>query len=123
MSKQHFGPIIAFMMLLLALEPDGYGQTSGTFGMMSPALVAQIQQLAELLQQRMAEGKLDDAQIQTELQQGNLAAVIRELGPESTALLDQIKATLQSQHSEDELNAMLQGLLATVPSPGNPAGP
>jgi hypothetical protein len=117
MAKPKPWIIVALLALFLGVEPHAHAQTSGALGAIPPALLHQIQQLAGLLQRNVAEGKLSDAQIQSELQQGNLAAVIHGLGPEAASLLEQIKTTLQSNYTELQLNAMLQGFLgSTSPS-------
>jgi hypothetical protein len=73
--------IVALIVLFLGLEPHAVAQKSGGLGAIPSALLPQIQQLASLLQRNVAEGKLSDAQIQSELEQGNLAALIHRLGP------------------------------------------
>lgn len=115
MAKPQAWIIVALILLFLGLEAHAHAQTSGALGAIPPTLLPQIQQLAGLLQRNVAEGKLSDAQIQRELQQGNFAAVIGRLGPEAAALLDHIKTILQSNYTQAELNGMLQSLLGVGP--------
>lgn len=115
MVKPKTSIIVSLIVLVLGLGLQSHAQTSGALGAIPPTLLPQIQQLAGLLQRNVATGKLSDAHIQRELQQGNLAAMIRSLGPEAANLLDQIKATLQSNYTEVELNVVLQGLLGSAP--------
>jgi hypothetical protein len=115
MAKPESSIIVALIVLFLGLEPHAVAQKSGGLGAIPSALLPQIQQLASLLQRNVAEGKLSDAQIQSELEQGNLAALIHRLGPEAASLLEQIKTTLQSNYTEVQLDGMLQGLVGSTP--------
>ena len=115
MAKPESWIIVALIVLFLGLEPHAHAQKSGGLGAIPSALLPQIQQLAALLQRNVAEGKLSDAQIQSELEQGNLAALIHGLGPEAASLLEQIKTTLQSNYTAVQLDGMLQGLVGSTP--------
>lgn len=114
MPKHQACMVISGIALCLALETYAQVPASGPLRILPEAVVPQVQRLAQLLQQNVAHGKLTDAQIQTELQQGNLAAMIQGLSSEAANLLDQIKTVLRSHYTEVELNAMLQGLLNTA---------
>lgn len=88
---------------------------SGAVGGLPPELVPKIERLAAILQQNIQNGTLSDARIQQELQGGDLAAVIRGLGPEPASLLDEISGTLKGRYSQDTLSVMLSGLMQQLP--------
>jgi hypothetical protein len=85
---------------------EGVGQVGG----LPSDLLPKIAQLAHILQQNIADGKLNEAQIQRELYQGDLAQVIRNLGPEASRLLDEISASLKGSDGEESLSSLLNGL-------------
>jgi hypothetical protein len=91
-------------------------QHAGALGALSPDLVSKIQQRAGLLQQRMADGRINDATIQQELQGGDVAGAIRGLGPDANRLLDEIKTSFQSHYSEESLALLLQLLMSSASS-------
>ncbi len=90
-------------------------QDAGSLGALSPDLVPKIRELAMIVQKKLADGQIDDATIQRELQGGDVGAVIRGLGPDANRLLDEIKASLQSNYSEESLALLLQVLTSSSP--------
>lgn len=93
--------------------PRGTNQLAAPGGVegLPPELAPKIERLAAILQQNIQNGVLSDARIQQELQSGDLAAVIRELGPEPASLLEEISGTLKGRYTQDALSAMLSGLM------------
>jgi hypothetical protein len=69
-----------------------------------------------LVQKKLADGQINDATLQRELQGGDVGAAIRGLGPDANRLLDEIKAALQSNYSEESLALLLQLLTSSSPS-------
>lgn len=61
-----------------------------------PELQKKLQQLSELLDQNIKEGKITDAQIQQQLMSGGLERTIRSLGPEANQLFDEINADMKN---------------------------
>ena len=112
--------VVALAFSLCLLSGLSFGQTSvedlkdaelGPLGVLPSDLLSKINQLALILQQNMNDGKLNDIQIQRELYDGNLAGVIKELGPEADRLLDDIRASFQANHNEESLSLMLHMLM------------
>jgi hypothetical protein len=91
-------------------------QDAGVLGALSPDLVSKIRELAMLVQKKLADGQINDATLQRELQGGDVGAAIRGLGPDANRLLDEIKAALQSNYSEESLALLLQLLTSSSPS-------
>ncbi|MGQ0811492.1 MAG: hypothetical protein ACT4OO_09750 [Nitrospiraceae bacterium] len=77
-------------------------------GAMPADLRGNIKRLAEILQQNLNEGKLTDAQIQQELQQGDLGSVVGGLSPEANKLLEEIRTSLQQNENSESLSLLLQ---------------
>jgi len=77
-----------------------------------PELHQKLQQLSELLDQNIKEGKITDAQIQQQLMSGGLERTIRSLGPEANQLFDEINADMKNGKGpgEDALMPLLGGL-------------
>ena len=90
-------------------------QEIGGLGQLSPDLLSKIRALAILVEKKQAEGQITDATLQRELQGGDPGAVIRGLGPDANRLLEEIKASLQSNYSEEALSVLLQALMGTAP--------
>lgn len=88
-------------------------QDAGALGALSPELVSKIRELAILVQKKMADGQIDHATLQRELQGGDAGAAIRGLGPDANRLLDEIKASFQSHYSEESLALLLQVLMGS----------
>lgn len=89
----------------------GIGQPrAGALESLPPDLLSKIQALAVLLQQKTAEGKINEATISRQLQSGDAAGMIRRLGPDAERLLNEIQDSFQSNFSEESLGVLLQAL-------------
>ena len=115
--------LVVFLMLIESpseaqIDVDGrMGQSNaGALGGLPPELISKIQALAVLLQQKTAEGKINDRAIQQHMQSGDAAGAIRGLGPEAERLLNDIKSAFQSNYSEESLNVLLQALMSASPA-------
>ena len=115
--------LVVFLMLIQSpseaqIDVDGrMGQSNaGALGGLPPELISKIQALAVLLQQKTAEGKINDRAIQQHMQSGDAAGAIRGLGPEAEHLLNDIKSAFQSNYSEESLNVLLQALMSASPA-------
>ena len=111
--------LVVFLMLIESpseaqIDVDSQmGQSNaGALGGLPPELISKIQALAVLLQQKTAEGKINDRAIQQHMQSGDAAGAIRGLGPEAERLLNDIKSAFQSNYSEESLNVLLQALMS-----------
>jgi hypothetical protein len=71
-----------------------------------------IAQLGQILAGAVQDGRLTDAQIYAALSSGDAPAMIRSLGPQAAQLLQDIAAGFKGRYTEDELNAILGGLMA-----------
>ena len=94
------------------------GRDPGVMGLLPPDVRPKIQALARILQENLAGGQLSDSGIQRDLQTGNLPAVIQSLGPDAGRLLEEIKASLQANQSEESLMMMLQLLMGSAQGSG-----
>jgi len=115
--------LVVFLMLIESpseaqIDVDSQmGQSNaGALGGLQPELISKIQALAVLLQQKTAEGKINDGAIQQHIQSGDAAGAIRGLGPEAERLLNDIKSAFQSNYSEESLNVLLQALMSASPA-------
>ena len=115
--------LVVFLMLIESpseaqIDVDSQmGQSNaGALGGLPPELISKIQALAVLLQQKTAEGKINDGAIQQHIQSGDAAGAIRGLGPEAERLLNDIKSAFQSNYSEESLNVLLQALMSASPA-------
>jgi hypothetical protein len=93
------------------------GESLGQLGGLPADLLPKLTGLAHILQQQIAEGKLTEAQIYRELYDGDLARVIRGLGPEASQLLDDISASLKGRQSDESLSALLSTLMGGAVRP------
>ena len=66
--------------------------TGGILDALPSDVQAKVQQLGEMLQQDIKEGKITEAQIQRELMSGDLQQTIKSINPEAGQLLDEINA-------------------------------
>ncbi|MCX5728250.1 MAG: hypothetical protein NTZ28_05345 [Nitrospirae bacterium] len=73
-------------------------------------VLAKVQQLAQMLQQDINEGKITDAQIQRELISGDLHQTIKSMNPEASDLLDEINASMKNSPNAESLPDLLGGL-------------
>ena len=84
--------------------------TAGILDALPPDVRAKVQQLAQMLQQDINEGKITDAQIQRELMSGNLQQTIKSINPEASQLLDEINASMKNSPNAESLPDLLGGL-------------
>jgi hypothetical protein len=118
--------VIGLLIVVLCFPNRSQGQTDQTsqverqdaqaLGALSPDLISKIRELAILVQKKLADGQINDATLQRELQGGDVGAVIRGLGPDANRLLDEIKVSLQSNYSEESLAVLLQALTNSSPT-------
>ena len=84
--------------------------TAGILDTLPSDVLAKVQQLGEMLQQDIKEGKITEAQIQRELMSGNLQQTIKSMNPEASQLLDEINASLKNSPNAENLPDLLGGL-------------
>ena len=84
--------------------------TAGILDALPSDVQAKVQQLGEMLQQDIKEGKITEAQIQRELMSGNLQQTIKSMNPEASQLLDEINASLKNSPNAENLPDLLGGL-------------
>lgn len=118
--------VIGVLIVGLCLPGRSHGQTdpnsqrerqdSGGIGTLSPELISKIRELAILVQKKLADEQLNDVTLQREVQEGDVGAAIRGFGPDGNRLLDEIKASLQSNYSEESLAVLLQVLTNSSPT-------
>ena len=84
--------------------------TTGIMDALPSDVLAKVQQLAQMLQQDINEGKITDAQIQRELMSGNLQQTIKSINPEASQLLDEINASMKNSPNAKDLPDILGGL-------------
>jgi hypothetical protein len=84
--------------------------TAGILDALPPDVRAKVQQLGEMLQQDIKEGKITEAQIQRELMSGNLQQTIESINPEAGHLLDDINAAMKNSPNSENLPDLLGGL-------------
>ena len=95
-----------------AEDPTPPANAAGILNSLPPDRNEKLQQLSELLDQSIKEGKITEAQIQQELTSGHLEQTIRSLGPEANQLLDEIHSDMKNGTGpgEDALMPLLGGL-------------
>jgi hypothetical protein len=84
--------------------------TGGILDALPSDVQAKVQQLGEMLQQDIKEGKITEAQIQRELMSGNLQQTIKSMNPEAGQLLDEINASMKNSPNADNLPGLLGGM-------------
>ena len=84
--------------------------TTGIMDALPSDVLAKVQQLAQMLQQDINEGKITDAQIQRELMSGNLQQTIKSINTEASQLLDEINASMKNSPNAKDLPDILGGL-------------
>jgi hypothetical protein len=84
--------------------------TGGILDALPSDVQAKVQQLGEMLQQDIKEGKITEAQIQRELMSGNLQQTIKSMNPEAGQLLDDINASMKKSPNAENLPDLLDGL-------------
>ena len=83
---------------------------AGTLNALPPDVLAKAQQLAQMLQQDINEGKITEAQIQRDLMSGNLQQTIKSINPEAGHLLDEINASVKNSSNGENLQDLLGGM-------------
>jgi len=83
---------------------------AGTLNALPPDVLAKAQQLAQMLQQDINDGKITEAQIQHELISGNLQQTIKSINPEAGHLLDEINASVKNSPNGENLQDLLGGM-------------
>ena len=71
---------------------------------------SKMQQLGQMLQKNIKEGKITEAQIQRELMSGNLQQTIKSMNPEASHLLDEINASMKTSSNAENLPDLPGGL-------------
>jgi hypothetical protein len=71
---------------------------------------AKLQLLGLMLQQDIKEGKITEAQIQSELMSGHLQQTINSMNPEAGQLLDEINASMKNSPNAENLPDLLGGM-------------
>ena len=84
--------------------------TAGILDALPSDVLAKVQQLGQMLQQNINEGKITEAQIQRELMSGNLQQTIKSINPEASQLLDEINASMKNSSNPENLPDILGGL-------------
>ena len=110
MSRTIAGLGIFFCMSVAFAE---VAATSNQLGDLPPDLQLKIAQLGQVLGKAIQDGRLTDAQIQAALTSGDAAAMIRGLGPQAGQLLQDIASGFKLRYTEEELSAILGGLIQT----------
>jgi len=85
--------------------------TAGILDALPSDVLAKVQQLGQMLQQNINEGKITEAQIQRELMSGNLQQTIKSINPEAGHLLDDINASMKNSPNAENLPDLLGGLM------------
>jgi hypothetical protein len=76
---------------------------AGILDALPPDVQSKMQQLSQVLQQNIKEGKITEAQIQRELMSGNLQQTIKSMNPEAGQLLDEINAAMKNSSNAENL--------------------
>jgi hypothetical protein len=94
------------------IAPGNYlpQNTAGILDALPSDVRAKLQQLAQMLQQNINDGKITDAQIQRELMSGNLQQTIKSINPEAGYLLDEINASMKNSPNAENLPDLLGSL-------------
>ena len=82
---------------------------AGILDALPPDVQSKMQQLSQMLQQNIKEGKITEAQIQRELMSGNLQQTIKSMNPEAGQLLDEINAAMKNSSNAENLPDLLGG--------------
>jgi hypothetical protein len=106
--------MIAGVAMLLCASV-AFAEAAGTanpLGDLPTDVQLKIVQLGQILAGAIQDGRLTAAQIQAALNSGDAPAMIRSLGPQAAQLLQDVAVGLKGRYTEDELNAILGGLMA-----------
>ena len=85
---------------------------AGILDALPPDVQSKMQQLSQMLQQNIKEGKITEAQIQRELMSGNLQQTIKSMNPEAGQLLDEINTSMKTSPNAENLPDLLGGFQA-----------
>ena len=104
--------VFLFAEAYAQITPGGHlpQNTAGILDALPSNVRAKVQQLAQMLQQNINEGKITDAQIQRELMSGNLQQTIKSINPEASDLLEEINASMKNSPNAENLPDLLGGL-------------
>ncbi len=104
--------VFLFAEAYAQMAPDDHlpQNTAGILDALPSDVRAKVQQLAQMLQQDINEGKITDAQIQRELMSGDLQQTIKSMNPEAGHLLDDINASMKNSPNAENLPDLLGGL-------------
>ncbi|MDF0643486.1 MAG: hypothetical protein P0111_05615 [Nitrospira sp.] len=122
MSRLAISTVIAAGLLAASpasAQAPGIHPPAGAAGVLNalpPDLYQKLERLAQLLDQNIKAGKLNDGQVQQELFSGHLEQRIRSLGPEADHLFDEISADMKNGSGLNE--AALLPLLGGLSNPG-----
>jgi hypothetical protein len=99
------------------MTPGGHlpQNTDGILDALPSDVLTKIQQLGQMLQQNIKEGKITEAQIQRELMSGNLQQTIQSMNPEAGHLLDDITASMKNSPNAKNLPDLLGDLTGHAP--------
>ncbi|HEY3196519.1 MAG TPA: hypothetical protein VGJ57_00775 [Nitrospirales bacterium] len=99
------------VLFYMSLAFAGGGATASQLGDLPPDLQIKIAQLGQVLGEAIQDGRLTDAQVQSALKTGDAAEMIRGLGPKAAQLLQDIASGFKMRYTEEELSAILGGLI------------
>jgi hypothetical protein len=104
--------VFLFAEVYTQMAPGGplSQNTAGILDALPSDVLAKVQQLGQMLQQNINEGKITEAQIQRELMSGNLQQTIKSINPEASQLLDEINAAMKNSSNAENLPDILGGL-------------
>ena len=104
--------VLLFTEAHAQMVPDSHlpANAAGILDALPSDVLAKVQQLAQMLQQNINEGKITDAQIQRELMSGNLQQTIKSINPQASYLLDDINASIKNSPNAENLSNLLGGL-------------
>ncbi len=104
--------VLLFTVAHAQMAPSSHppANAAGILDALPSDVLAKVQQLAQMLQQNINEGKITDAQIQRELMSGNLQQTIKSMNPEAGHLLDDINASMKNGPNAENLPDLLGGL-------------
>jgi hypothetical protein len=81
------------------------------FANLPPDVQSKFAQLAAILAAQIQSGQLTEEQIRSGINQGDAPGMIRSLGPDAARLLQEIAEALKARYTDDELGAILGGLM------------
>ena len=102
--------ILGMAGALLLCAAVVYAQSLPGLGELPPDVQAKMARLAQILSEKMHSGAITEQQVQAEVNSGNPTAMIQRLGPEATALLQDITESLKTHYSPEQLEAILGAL-------------